>query len=93
MGYSVWEGSLVIVKDVFRPTPGIISYTGVTWRWGPLSHAQNAIMVLSCFVSLNSGVCVLAFSSKSAMGHLHTLSTFGSSSFGCSDVESFAGYS
>ena len=34
-------------------------------------------MVLSCFVSLNSGVCVLAFSSKSAMGHLHTLSTLG----------------
>ena len=50
-------------------------------------------MVLSCFVSLNSGVCVLEFSSKSAMGHLHTLSTFGSSSYGCSDVESFAGYS
>ena len=102
VGYSVWEGSLVIVQDVFRPTPGIINYTGVTWRWGPLSHAQNAvcnpstrtnikkentaslhlfeegnIMVLSCFISLNSGVCVLAFSSKSAMGHLHTLSTFG----------------
>ena len=29
------------------------------------------------FVSLNSRVCVLAFSSKSAMGHLHTLHTFG----------------
>ena len=38
---------------------------------------EGNIMVLSCFVSLNSGVCVLAFSSKSAMGHLHTLSTFG----------------
>ena len=31
------------VQDVFWPTPGLISCTGVTRRWGLLSHAQNAV--------------------------------------------------
>ena len=31
------------VLDVFRPLPGLISYAGVTRRWGLLSHAQNDV--------------------------------------------------
>ena len=31
------------VLDVFRPLPGLISYAGVTGRWGLLSHAQNDV--------------------------------------------------
>ena len=36
-------------QDVFRPIPGLISYTGVTRRGGLLSHARNAVrwLVLS----------------------------------------------
>ena len=34
-------------QDAFRPTPGLISCTGVTGRWGLLSHAQNAVRWLA----------------------------------------------
>ena len=30
-------------QDVFRPLPRLISYAGVTRRWGLLSHAQNDV--------------------------------------------------
>ena len=31
------------VQDAFWPIPGLISYGGVTGRWGVLSHAQNGM--------------------------------------------------
>ena len=34
-------------QDVFRLIPRLISYTGVTGRWGLLSHAQNAVSWLA----------------------------------------------
>ena len=30
-------------QDVFRPLPRLISYVGVTRRWGLLSHVQNDV--------------------------------------------------
>ena len=36
-------------QDVFLPIPGLISCTGVTGRWGLLSHAQNAVGWLALF--------------------------------------------
>ena len=34
-------------QDVFRPTPSLISYTGVIERWRLLSHAQNGVRWLA----------------------------------------------
>ena len=34
-------------QDAFEPIPGLISYTGVTGRWGLLSHARNAVRWLT----------------------------------------------
>ena len=35
------------VQDTFQPIPGLISCTGVTGKWGLLSHTQSAIRWLA----------------------------------------------
>ena len=41
------QSHALTVQDAFQPIPGLINCTGVTGRWGLLSHAQNAIRWLT----------------------------------------------
>ena len=57
-------------QDVFRPTPSLISYTGVIERWRLLSHVQNGVRWLA-LTKMHTHIHTHTHMDKQTHTHVH----------------------